>query len=80
MGLNVGAALVILVPIMLSWFGLGIQTALYGSWIIAVVLMFCIGLWVEESPLLGKKLKFGVYYAALALFILALVISLTSLA
>jgi hypothetical protein len=78
MGLNVGAALVILVPIMLYWFGLPIQTALYGSWIVSVVLMFCIGLWVEESPVPAKKLKYGLYYAALALFILALVITLTS--
>jgi hypothetical protein len=79
MGLNGGAALVILVPIMLSWLGLSIQTALYMSWIIAVVLMFGIGLWVEESPVLKKKLKYGLYYAALAFFILALVIALTSL-
>jgi hypothetical protein len=78
MGLNGGAALVLLVPIILSWFGLYIQTALYLSWIIAVVLMFSIGLWVEESPVLAKKLKYGLYYAALALFILALVIFLTS--
>jgi hypothetical protein len=78
MGLNVGAAIVILVPIMLSWFGLSIQTALYMSWIIAIVLMFGIGLWVEESPSLGKKLEYGLYYAALALFILALVIILTT--
>jgi hypothetical protein len=79
MGLNVGAALVILVPIMLSWLGLSIQTALYGSWIISVVLMFCIGLWVEESPVWVKKLKYGLYYAALALFILVLVVGLTAL-
>jgi hypothetical protein len=78
MGLNGGAALVILVPIILSWFGLFIQTALYLSWIIAVVLMFAIGLWVEESPVFAKKLKYGLYYAALALFILALVTILTS--
>ena len=78
MGLNVGAALVILVPIMLSSLGFYIQTALYTSWIIAVILMFCIGLWVEESPVWTKKLKYGIYYAALALFILALVIVLTS--
>lgn len=80
MGLNVGAALVILVPIMLYWFGLPIQTGVYGSWIITVVLMFCIGLWVEESPVPAKKLKYGLYYAALALFILVLVLGLTSLA
>jgi hypothetical protein len=79
MGLNVGAALVILVPIMLYWFGLPIQTALYGSWIISVILMFFIGLWVEESPVPAKKLKYGIYYAALALFILVLVIGLTAL-
>jgi hypothetical protein len=79
MGLNVGAALVILVPIMLYWFGLPIHTALYGSWIISVVLMFCIGLWVEESPVWAKKLKYGLYYAALALFILVLVVGLTAL-
>ncbi len=78
MGLNVGAALVILVPIFLSWFGLYIQTALYLSWITAVVLMFVIGLWVEESPVVSKKLKYGLYYAALALLILVLVIILTS--
>jgi Flp pilus assembly protein TadB len=78
MGLNVGAAFVILVPIILSLFGLYVQTALYLSWIIAVVLMFLIGLWVEESPVLAKKLKYGFYYAALALFILVLVIVLTS--
>jgi len=79
MGLNVGAALVILVPIMLYWFGLPIQTGLYWSWITSVVLMFCIGLWVEESPVAAKKLKYGLYYAALALFILVLVIGLTGL-
>jgi hypothetical protein len=79
MGLNVGAALVILVPFMLYWVGLPVQTALYGSWIISVVLMFGIGLWVEESPVWAKKLKYGFYYAALALFILVLVIGLTAL-
>jgi hypothetical protein len=78
MGLNGGAALLILMPIILSWFGLYIQTALYLSWITAVVLMFIIGLWVEESPVYAKKLKYGLYYAALALLILALVIFLTS--
>lgn len=78
MGLNGGAALLILVPIILSWFGLYIQTALYLSWIVAVVLMFSIGLWVEESPVFVKKLKYGLYYAALALSILALVVILTS--
>ncbi len=79
MGLNGGAALLVLVPIILSWFGLYIQTALYLSWIIAVVLMFIIGLWVEESPVFVKKLKYGLYYAALALFVLVLIIILTSL-
>ncbi len=78
MGLNGGAALLILVPIILSWFGLYIQTALYLSWFIAVVLMFSIGLWVEQSPVLAKKLKYGLYYAALALFILVLIIVLTT--
>jgi hypothetical protein len=78
MGLNGGAAFVILVPIILSLFGLYVQTALILSWIIAVALMFGIGLWVEESPIVAKKLKYGLYYAALALFILALVIILTS--
>jgi hypothetical protein len=78
MGLTVGAALVISVPIILSWFGLSIQTGLYLSWIIAVVLMFSIGLWVEESPVFAKKLKYGLYYSSLALFILALIIILTS--
>jgi hypothetical protein len=78
MGLNGGAALLILVPIFLSWFGLYIQTALYLSWITAVVLMFVIGLWVEESRVVSKKLKYGLYYAALALLILVLVIILTS--
>lgn len=78
MGLNGGAALVILVPIILALFGLYVQTALYLSWIIAVVLMFSIGLWVEESPVFAKKLKYGLYYAALALFILVLIIILTS--
>jgi hypothetical protein len=78
MGLNGGAAFVILVPIILALFGLYVQTALYLSWIIAVGLMFSIGLWVEESPVPAKKLKYGLYYAALALFILALVILLTS--
>lgn len=67
-----------MVPIILSWFGLYIQTALYLSWIIAVVLMFGIGLWVEESPVFTAKLKYGLYYAALALLILVLVIVLTS--
>lgn len=78
MGLNGGAALLILVPIILGLLGLYIQTALYLSWIIAIVLMFSIGLWVEESPVWAKKLKYGIYYAALALFILVLVIVLTS--
>ncbi len=78
MGLNGGAALLILVPIILSWFGLYIQTALYLSWIVAVVLMFIIGLWVEESPVFAKKLRYGLYYAALALLILAFIIILTS--
>lgn len=78
MGLNGGAALLILVPIILSWFGLYIQTALYLSWIIAIVLMFATGLWVEESPVFAKKLRYGLYYAALALLILVLVIILTS--
>jgi hypothetical protein len=78
MGLNGGAAFVILVPIILALFGLYVQTALYLSWIIAVGLMFSIGLWVEESPIVTKKLKYGVYYAGLALFILFLVIVLTS--
>ena len=78
MGLNGGAALLILVPIILSWFGLYIQTALYLSWITAVVLLFIIGLWVEESPVFSKKLKYGLYYAALALFVLVLIIILTS--
>jgi hypothetical protein len=78
MGLNGGAALLILLPIILSWFGLYIQTALYASWIIAIVLMFIIGLWVEESPVFAKKLRYGLYYAALALFILVLIIILTS--
>jgi hypothetical protein len=78
MGLNGGAALLILVPVILSWFGLYMQTALYLSWIMAIVLLFCIGLWVEESPVFAKKLKYGLYYAALAFFILALIIFLTS--
>jgi hypothetical protein len=78
MGLNGGAALLILTPIILALLGLYVQTALYISWIIAIVLMFGIGLWVEESPVFAKKLKYGLYYAALALFILALVIILTS--
>jgi Flp pilus assembly protein TadB len=78
MGLNGGAAFVILVPIILALFGLYVQTALYLSWTIAVALMFGIGLWVEESSVLAKKLKYGLYYAALALFILVLVIVLTS--
>jgi hypothetical protein len=78
MGLNGGTALLILVPIILSWFGLYIQTALYLSWIIAVMLMFIIGLWVEESSVFLKKLKYGLYYAALALLILVIVIFLTS--
>ena len=78
MGLNGGAALLILVPIILSWFGLYIQTALYLSWIISIVLLFSIGLWVEESPVFAKKLKYGLYYAGLALFVLVLIIILTS--
>jgi hypothetical protein len=78
MSLNGGAALLILVPIILSWFGLYIQTALYLSWITAIVIMFLIGLWVEESPVLAKKLKYGLYYAGLALFVLVLIYILTS--
>ena len=79
MGLNGGAAFLILVPVILSWFGLYIQTALYLSWIIAIVLMFSIGLWVEESPVLAKKLRYGLYYAGLALFVLVLIFILTTL-
>jgi hypothetical protein len=80
MGLNGGAAILILVPIILSFFGvLNVQTALYAAWTIAVLLMFGIGLWVEDSPVIAKKLKYGLYYAGLALFILVLIIVITSI-
>jgi hypothetical protein len=69
MGLNVGACLAIIIPLVLLRNVFGIGTLLNLSVVIAIALMFIIGAWTETRKNFAFKVRKGILYAVLGILI-----------
>lgn len=70
--LNLGACLIIILPFLLLQGFFDVRTLLSISVIIAIVLMFIIGVWTQTQKDLRLKIRKGVLYASLGVIITVL--------
>jgi VIT1/CCC1 family predicted Fe2+/Mn2+ transporter len=74
--LNLGACLVVIVPFLLLQNLWGIRLSVYLSIVVAIILLFVIGVWTQTSKSLRLKLRRGIFYAVLGVIITILTLVL----
>lgn len=74
--LNLGACLVVILPFLLLQNILGIRLSVYISIVVAIFLLFIIGVWTQTSKSLRLKFRRGLIYAVLGIVITILTLIL----